>query len=324
MQFSARTGNFAQSAQAVTRDFEKSLDVARRYSPKADEMVIAAANIKSKEKIAATKIKGEITSRGIRAAAAVKSDKLDQEGKATLRKSKRKAGVLAAGGQLVADGANKLFQEERTKRTVGEGAEGYTSLIEQSRKKAEELRRQAGEVDLTGGYKPMEVPSASDSSTSDSGGVTSTGDSSTSDSGGVTSETTVPTGSDNTGEGTTTDTGAYTPPKAGKQFTKSELEQLAIKGGFSSSEAPLVARIAMGESSGNSMAFNGKGNDQSYGLMQINMLGDMGPERRRQFGLKSNDQLYDPLTNMQAAYKIYQQQGWKAWGAYTNGSYQKY
>ena len=113
MRFSARTGNFAQSAKAVTRDFERSLDAARTYSPKSDEMAIAAANIKSKEKIAATKIKGEITSRGIRAAAAVKSDALNEEGKATLRKSKRKAGVLAAGGQLVSDGANKLFQEDR-------------------------------------------------------------------------------------------------------------------------------------------------------------------------------------------------------------------
>ena len=80
----------------------------------------------------------------------------------------------------------------------------------------------------------------------------------------------------------------------------------------------------MGESSGNPYAFNGKGADQSYGLMQINMLGDMGPERRSQFGLKSNEELYDPVKNMQAAFKIYQSQGWGAWGAYTNGSYLKY
>ena len=114
---------------------------------------------------------------------------------------------------------------------------------------------------------------------------------------------------------------AYTAPAAGKIYTKGELEALAVQGGFSQDQAPLVAQIAMGESGGDPTAFNGEGRDQSYGIMQINMLGDMGPERRQQFGISSNEQLNDPLTNMRAAHAIYQQQGWGAWGAYTNGSY---
>ncbi len=300
MRFSGlRTSNFAQAGKAVARDFEKSFDIARSYSPKSDEMVRAASNIRTKEKMAAMKIKGEITARGIAAAGAVKSNKLNIEGKQTLRKAKRKAGVLAAGGKLIGDAGNTLGQDPRTKRTVGESSASYDSLIEADKKKAGELREQADNVDLTGGFTPQEVPDTSGSSGSSS--------------------------SSNTGDGgSTSDVSTYTPPKPGKVYNQKELEQLAVQGGFSSDDAPLVARIAMAESSGNPTAFNGKGRDQSYGIMQINMLGGMGPERRSQFGLKSNEDLYDPLTNMKAAYKIYQQQGWNAWGAYTNGSYNNY
>ena len=67
MRFNARVGDYSRAGKAVARDFEKSLDVARTYSPKADEQVIAADTIRAKEKIAAMKIKGEITARGIRA-----------------------------------------------------------------------------------------------------------------------------------------------------------------------------------------------------------------------------------------------------------------
>ena len=296
MRFSGlRTSNFAQAGKAVARDFEKSLEIARTYSPKSDEQVIAASNIRTKEKMAAMKIKGEVNARGIRAAGSVESNKLKIEGEQTYRKAKRKAGVLAAGGKLVGDAGDMLGQDPRTKRTVGESAEGYDKLIERDKTKAEELRTQAEGVDLTGGYKPMEVPGSSDSS----------GSSGSSDSG---------------SSGST----SYTPPKPGKTYNQQELESLAVQGGFSQKDAPLVAKIAMGESNGNPMAFNGKGADQSYGIMQINMLGDMGPERRSQFGLTTNEDLYDPLTNMKAAYKIYQQQGWGAWGAYTNGSYNNF
>jgi hypothetical protein len=292
MKFNARVSDYSQSGKAVARDFENTFDVARSYSPKADEQVIAADTIRAKEKIAAMKIKGEITSRGIKAAADVKSDKIKTDGEMKYRKSKRKAGVLAAGGQLVADAGDKLGQESRTKRNVGESAEGYAALIETNKTKAEELRTQAEEVDLTGGYKPIELPGSSG-----------------------------PSGSSDSGSSGST---SYTPPKPGKIYNQQELEALAVQGGFSQKDAPLVAKIAMGESSGNPTAFNGKGADQSYGIMQINMLGDMGPERRSQFGLTSNEELYDPLTNMKAAHKIYQQQGWGAWGAYTNGSYNNF
>ena len=106
--------------------------------------------------------------------------------------------------------------------------------------------------------------------------------------------------------------------------TVSDLVKLAREAGFSEREAPIMAAIAMGESSGNPKAFNPKGRDLSYGLWQINMLGNMGPERRRLFGIQYNDELYDPKVNAKAAYQIYKKQGFRAWSVYTNNSYEKW
>ena len=111
---------------------------------------------------------------------------------------------------------------------------------------------------------------------------------------------------------------------SGERYNVSQLTQFALDAGFPAEIAPTMGRIAMGESSGNPRAFNGKGSDQSYGLMQINMLGDMGPERRAKFGLTSNEDLFDPVTNFRVAKGIYDSQGLGAWGAYTNGSWQNY
>jgi len=61
--------------------------------------------------------------------------------------------------------------------------------------------------------------------------------------------------------------------------------------------------------------------DNSYGLWQINMIGALGPARRAQFGLSSNEQLYDARTNARAALAIYRGQGWNAWAtSYGGGS----
>lgn len=86
----------------------------------------------------------------------------------------------------------------------------------------------------------------------------------------------------------------------------------------------LMAAIAMAESGGRTTAHNPVGLDNSYGLWQINMLGDMGPARRRQFGISRNEQLYDPAVNARAAKMILDGQGLGAWSTYTNGAYKKY
>lgn len=86
----------------------------------------------------------------------------------------------------------------------------------------------------------------------------------------------------------------------------------------------LMSAIAMAESGGNPRAHNAIPPDNSYGLWQINMLGSLGPARRKQYGISSNSQLFDPATNARAAAMILKGQGLKAWSTYTSGAYKKY
>ena len=111
-----------------------------------------------------------------------------------------------------------------------------------------------------------------------------------------------------------------------KRYTQAELAQYARQAGFPEEKIPTIVAIAMGESSGNPRAHNPDSStgDNSYGLMQINMLGQMGADRRKAFGLSSNEQLFDPVTNFAAAKTIYDSQGLGAWGAYNNGSYKDF
>ncbi len=101
----------------------------------------------------------------------------------------------------------------------------------------------------------------------------------------------------------------------GKQFNNAELVALAKRVGATDEEAVRLAAIAKYESSGRSGALNDNPNtgDLSYGLWQINMIGNLGPARRREFGISSNEQLFDPVTNAQAALKTLRSSGWGAW-----------
>jgi murein DD-endopeptidase MepM/ murein hydrolase activator NlpD len=96
--------------------------------------------------------------------------------------------------------------------------------------------------------------------------------------------------------------------------------------GYPEELVPTKVAIALAESSGNPRAHNpnASSGDDSYGLFQVNMLGGMGPERRREFGLSSNEQLFDPATNARAAKKIYDSQGLGAWSVYRSGAYRRF
>ena len=83
----------------------------------------------------------------------------------------------------------------------------------------------------------------------------------------------------------------------------------------------------MAESGGRANAYNGNTNtgDNSYGLFQINMLGAMGPERLKQYGLSSNSDLFDPLTNAKVAFAMsHGGKDWQPWSTYKSGAYQRY
>lgn len=107
-------------------------------------------------------------------------------------------------------------------------------------------------------------------------------------------------------------------------LTRAEVASYASKAGFTGSALDIAVAIAKAESGWNPKAHNGVGKDDSYGLMQINMIGGLGPARRKQFGLKANSDLYDPATNMRVAHGIYASQGFQPWTTYTNDEYKKY
>jgi len=95
--------------------------------------------------------------------------------------------------------------------------------------------------------------------------------------------------------------------------------------GFSAAQATIMTAIAGAESGFDPRAHNPKPPDNSYGLGQVNMLGRLGPARRKEFGLTSNEQLFDPLTNMRASYQISGHgKNWRPWTTYTHGTYKKY
>ena len=68
------------------------------------------------------------------------------------------------------------------------------------------------------------------------------------------------------------------------------------------------------------MAFNGnhKTGDSSYGMFQINMIDQLGPDRREKFDLESNAELFNPVKNAEIAH--YMSQGgddWSSWKGIT-------
>ena len=96
-------------------------------------------------------------------------------------------------------------------------------------------------------------------------------------------------------------------------LAKSTVKDILSKAGFTGQALEDALQIAQGESGYNPLAFNGntKTGDTSYGLMQINMLGNLGPGRRKWFGLKKDEELYEAEKNAKAAYLIYKDRGYR-------------
>lgn len=102
------------------------------------------------------------------------------------------------------------------------------------------------------------------------------------------------------------------------------IAKLLAAEGIKGDDLRIMLAIAEAESGLNARAHNGTPPDDSYGLFQINMLGKMGEDRRRRYGLSSNDDLYDPATNVRIAADLYRGGGFQPWSVYTNGRYQNY
>ena len=101
--------------------------------------------------------------------------------------------------------------------------------------------------------------------------------------------------------------------KASESLTDKELVQLLKAVGFEGKGLKMAWAVAKKESNGRPMAYNGNRNtgDSSYGIFQINMLGNLGDDRKEKFDLRSNVLLFDPVINAEITY--YMTQGGNNW-----------
>ena len=88
-------------------------------------------------------------------------------------------------------------------------------------------------------------------------------------------------------------------------MTAEDVYQVARAVGFPRDTAISMVAIAAKESGFNPYALNATPPDLSYGLWQINMYGNLGPARRAEFGLSSNEELFDPYINGSIAFALW-------------------
>ena len=99
-------------------------------------------------------------------------------------------------------------------------------------------------------------------------------------------------------------------------LTDVQLKELLSLVGFKGKDLVVAWAIAKKESNGRPLAFNGnhKTGDSSYGMFQINMIDNLGPDRRDKFDLDHNAELFNPVKNAEIAY--YMSRGGENWSAW--------
>ena len=115
--------------------------------------------------------------------------------------------------------------------------------------------------------------------------------------------------------------------KSSQMLTDKELLQLLKAVGFEGKALKLAWAVAKSESNGRPMAYNGNRNtgDSSYGIFQINMLGNLGVDRKEKFDLRSNVLLFDPVINAEITYHMTQGgNDWSSWSSIRNGAVSKW
>jgi hypothetical protein len=103
-------------------------------------------------------------------------------------------------------------------------------------------------------------------------------------------------------------------------LTDLELKELLHAVGFSGKDLKEAWAVAKKESNGQPIRFNGNKStgDSSFGLFQINMIGDLGPSRRDKFDLDTNAELFNPVVNAQIAFHMSAGgKNWTAWKGMT-------
>lgn len=108
-----------------------------------------------------------------------------------------------------------------------------------------------------------------------------------------------------------------TPTATSGPLSYADLEGLWIAAGGDPAQAPLMASIALAESSGHPTSLNATdngGTQSSYGLWQISTGTHAAPDPNWS----------DPLTNARLAVAKFKSQGLGAWGTYTSGAYRRF
>jgi hypothetical protein len=115
--------------------------------------------------------------------------------------------------------------------------------------------------------------------------------------------------------------------KPSEMLTDKELIQLLKAVGFEGKALKTAWAVAKTESNARPLAYNGNRNtgDSSYGIFQINMLGELGIDRKEKFELRSNILLFDPVVNAEITYHMTQGgENWSSWSSVKTGAIKKW
>lgn len=109
-----------------------------------------------------------------------------------------------------------------------------------------------------------------------------------------------------------------------KPLNDEQLRELLAAVGFEGKALRTAWAVAKAESNGRPLAWNKNmaTGDNSMGIFQINMIGQLGADRVKKFGLDHPRDLMDPVTNAIITY--YMSKGgsdWSAWTTYGGARY---
>jgi len=165
---SVRTGDYSQSAKAVTRSADQIFDAAMSYSPDFTKIAKEAIKGRSLERRAVTKAEAEVASAGLKAFTEVNLTKMREDTKKDvaniLRPAKRMAGIVGglgaiAGGYVMMEGNKK----DKADREELRGMRDAMTAKRDAADEAAEKRRTAFMNDYfnnDGSMKPDPKPSA--------------------------------------------------------------------------------------------------------------------------------------------------------------------
>jgi hypothetical protein len=104
--------------------------------------------------------------------------------------------------------------------------------------------------------------------------------------------------------------------KNAKSLNETQCKELLSAVGFEGKALKVAWAVAQKESNCRPVAINNnhKTGDNSYGIFQINMIGELGEARLEKFNLESKKDLLDPVTNAEIAFYMSRKgSDWSSW-----------